>query len=112
MALLTGRSGTADPIEEEYFTCESEAGCVVVHMHLDAVDGIARDVVEGLTSPRHGVEAGGLLLGHAEPGDRPRVWIDRYQRLANTGWVLGSLWTRKILRSSKRPPRRSINRAS
>jgi hypothetical protein len=82
MALLTGRSGTADPIEEEYFTCESEAGCVVVHMHLDAVDGIARDVVEGLTSPRHGVEAGGLLLGHAEPGDRPRVWIDRYQRLA------------------------------
>jgi len=82
MALLTGHAGTADPIEEEYFTCESAADSVLVHMHLDAVDGIARDVVEGLTSPRRGFEVGGLLLGHAEPGDRPRVWIDRYRRLA------------------------------
>jgi proteasome lid subunit RPN8/RPN11 len=82
MALLTGHAGTADLIEEEYFTCESGEDSVVVHMHLDAVDGIARDVVEGLTSSRRGIEAGGLLLGHAEPGDRPRVWIDRYQRLA------------------------------
>ena len=66
MALLTGHAGTADLIEEEYFTCESGEDSVVVHMHLDAVDGIARDVVEGLTSSRRGIEAGGLLLGHAE----------------------------------------------
>ena len=86
MALLTGRSGTADPIEEEYFTCESEAGCVVVHMHLDAVDGIARDVVEGLTSPRHGVEAGGLLLGHGARRQRPLVggWRKLLLRPANS----------------------------
>jgi hypothetical protein len=38
--------------------------------------------VEGVrVLPRRGVEVGGLLLGQVEPGDRPRVWIDRYQRL-------------------------------
>ena len=82
MALLTGHTGTADPIDEEYFTRESGEDSVAVHMHLDAVDGIARDVVEGFRAPpRRGLEVGGLLLGHVEPGVPPRVWIDRYQRL-------------------------------
>jgi hypothetical protein len=76
MALLTDQPGTADSIQEDYFTRESGDDSVVVYLHLDAVDGIARDIAEG-----SGVEVGGLLLGHVEPGDRPRVWIDRYQRL-------------------------------
>jgi hypothetical protein len=82
MALSPGRSGTADPIEAEYFTQQTADDSAVVHMHLDAVDGIARDVVEGVrVLPRRGVEVGGLLLGHVESGERPTIWIDRYQRL-------------------------------
>jgi hypothetical protein len=51
-------------------------------MHLDAVDGIVRDVIEGFkTLPRRGLEVGGLLLGRVVPGDRPTVWIERYQRI-------------------------------
>jgi hypothetical protein len=41
-------------------------------MHLDAIDGIVRDVTK-----QPGVEAGGLLLGTVESGDRPSIRIER-----------------------------------
>ena len=51
-------------------------------MHLDAVDGIVRDVAEGFKSlPRRGLEVGGLLLGRVKMAERPTVWIERYQRI-------------------------------
>jgi hypothetical protein len=51
-------------------------------MHLDAVDGIARDVMEGFKAlPRRGVEVGGLLLGKVIGSEHPDVWIERYQRI-------------------------------
>ncbi|MES1258468.1 MAG: hypothetical protein ABUS51_08555, partial [Acidobacteriota bacterium] len=49
-------------------------------MHREAIDGLARDVLE--RSEGLPVEVGGLLLGHAGAGERPVVWIERYQRIA------------------------------
>ncbi len=50
-------------------------------MHLDAIDGIARDVTEAIGDAEGGVEIGGLLLGIVESGDHPSVRIERFQRL-------------------------------
>src|SRR5712671_4848649 len=48
-----------------------------IRMHVDAIDGIARDVAEGLPS-----EVGGLLLGVIEKnGERNTVRVERYQRI-------------------------------
>lgn len=79
MAQPIGQTGTADPIAAEYFTWQSASGDLCVHMHLDAIDGLARDVIE--RSQGLPVEVGGLLLGHATRGQRPAVWIERYQRI-------------------------------
>lgn len=66
----------------EYLNHEPEAAGVGIHMHLDAVDGIARDVIEGFKAiPRRGVEVGGLLLGKVIGSEHPDIWIERYQRL-------------------------------
>ena len=71
-----------DSTEAGYFDWDPAGSPVSIHMHLDAVDGIARDVAEGFKSlPQRGLEVGGLLLGRVEAGDRPTVWIDRYQRI-------------------------------
>jgi hypothetical protein len=52
-------------------------------MSLGAMDGIARDVIEGFGMlPRRSLEVGGLLLGRVTRGARPAVWIERYQRIA------------------------------
>jgi TonB family protein len=84
MARLEGQgTGTIDLADVEYFNWSPDDSPVSVHMHLDAVDGIIRDVVEGFESlPRRGLEVGGLLLGRVEAGDRPSVWIERYQRIS------------------------------
>jgi TonB family protein len=79
MAQSSGQTGTADPIAAEYFTWESSGGDFGAHIHLDAVDGLARDVIE--RSQGLPVEAGGLLLGHATRGTRRTVWIERYSRV-------------------------------
>ena len=79
MALPLGRTGTSDSLTVEYFTWEATSGRFLVHMHRDAVDGLARDVIE--RSAGLPVEVGGLLLGHAGRGERPVVWIERYQRI-------------------------------
>lgn len=62
----------------EYFSWKSESG-VRVHIHLDAMDGIARDVIE--RSQGLPVEVGGLLLGQVTRGEKPAIWIERYQRV-------------------------------
>ncbi len=82
MALSLGQPGTADSITADYLTQEQGAASILVHMHQDAVDGIARDAMEGFKAlPTRGLEVGGLLLGHVDPGERPAVWIERYQRV-------------------------------
>ncbi len=71
-----------DLAELEYFNWDPEGSPVSIHLHLDAIDGIVRDVAEGFKSlPRRGLEVGGLLLGRVETGDRPRIWIEKYQRI-------------------------------
>jgi len=73
---------TADPIDVEYLRWDAVDSPVMIRMHLDAVDGIARDVVEGFRAlPGRGLEVGGLLLGRVQPGERPIVWVERYQRI-------------------------------
>ena len=71
---------TMDPAGACYFDWEPEGSPISIHMHLDAMDGIARDVLEGFgTLPRRGLEVGGLLLGRVMGGSRPTTWIERYQ---------------------------------
>jgi Gram-negative bacterial TonB protein C-terminal len=74
-------SGTLDLTELDYSEWNPEGAQISIHMHLDAVDGILRDINEGSAS----LEVGGLLLGRVKlsdkPGERPAVWIDRYERI-------------------------------
>jgi TonB family protein len=71
-----------DPVDFEYFHWYPEGAPFSIHMQLDAIDGIARDVIEGVKIlPRHGLEVGGLLLGRIDAGERPAVWIERFQRI-------------------------------
>jgi hypothetical protein len=75
-------TGTLEAVEVEYFNWEPESAAVSVHMHLGAIEGMARDIIERVSrQPRPNVEVGGLLLGRLKPGDRPEVWIERYQRI-------------------------------
>jgi TonB family protein len=84
MALSLGEAlQPMDLTEAGYFDWDPAGSPVSVHMHPDAVDGLVRDVSEGFKSlPRRGLEVGGLLLGRIESGDRPTVWIERYQRIS------------------------------
>ncbi|MEP6716486.1 MAG: hypothetical protein ABJC09_13030 [Terriglobia bacterium] len=77
MALSPGQTGTADSIDADYFTQDESDFPARVHIHLDAIDGVARDAVDATAG------SAGLLLGHVEPGDRPVVWIDQYHRVLN-----------------------------
>jgi hypothetical protein len=79
MAITVGSTGTADSVEAEYFNWESADHRFMVHMHLDAIDGLARDVIESAEGVA--AEVGGLLLGQVGRGDRPVIWIERYQRV-------------------------------
>ena len=70
-------SGTLDLTEIDYSEWNPEGAPVSIHMHLDAVDGMLRDLNEGPAA----LEVGGLLLGRVKAGDKPSVWIDRYERI-------------------------------
>ena len=73
----------AGPNAAEYLEWGPAESPVVVRMHLDAVDGIARDVIEGVNaSPRRDLEVGGLLVGRVTGSDQQAVWIERYQRIS------------------------------
>ncbi len=76
MALSLGQTGTTDSVDAEYFNWESNDRRFMIHMHLDAIDGLVRDVIEGVAA-----EVGGVLLGQVGRGERPVVWIERYQRV-------------------------------
>ncbi|MDP9055408.1 MAG: energy transducer TonB [Acidobacteriota bacterium] len=82
----TGERPAFPPVrsnESEYLDWGPAESPVAIRMHLDAVDGIARDVIEGIgMSPRSEVEVGGLLLGRVVSTDRHLVWIERYQRIS------------------------------
>ncbi len=83
MPLPDGRStGTMELVDVEYFDWEPEGSPVSIHMHRDTIDAISRDVTDAWkTLARPVLETGGLLLGRVEPGERPKVWIERYQRV-------------------------------
>lgn len=66
--------------ETEYIDCSADGSPLRIHMRPDAVDGIARDVMENERT-----EVGGLLFGTVENGDRLIVRIDRFQRILFTG---------------------------
>ncbi len=76
MALSLGQTGTADSVDADYLNWESNDCRFMIHMHLDAIDGLARDLMEGMPA-----EVGGVLLGQVGRGERPVVWIERYQRV-------------------------------
>lgn len=85
MAIESAGNSTAtmDRLEIKYLEWDPENSAVSIHMHPGVMDGIARDVIEGLeASNRVRLEVGGLLLGRVEPGPRPAVWIEQYQRIA------------------------------
>ncbi len=84
MALsLDESTGSMDLTGAAYFDWDPAGSPVSIHMHLEAVAGLVRDVTEGVKSlPRRGLEVGGLLLGRVEAGERPTVWIERYQRIS------------------------------
>jgi hypothetical protein len=70
-----------DRPEPEYLHWGPEDSPIGIHINLDAVDGIARDVLEGLDStPRRDGEVGGLLLGRVVPGGSA-VWVEQFQRI-------------------------------
>lgn len=78
---LNGSKLPLDRPEAEYLNCGPEDSPIAIHVNLEAVDGIARDVLEGLGStPRRDSEVGGLLLGRVAPGGNA-VWIERFQRI-------------------------------
>ncbi len=69
-------------VDVEYFDWEPEGSPVSIHMHRDTIDAISRDVTDAWkTLARPVLETGGLLLGRVEPGERPTVWIERYERV-------------------------------
>ena len=65
--------------ETEYIDCSAEGSSLRIHMHPDAMDGIARDVIENDRT-----EVGGLLLGVVESDDGLLVRIERFQRILFT----------------------------
>jgi len=70
-----------DRPEPEYLHWGPEDSPIGIHINLDAVDGIARDVLEGLDSTaRRDGEVGGLLLGRVAPGGSA-VWVEQFQRI-------------------------------
>jgi hypothetical protein len=74
---------TMDPAGAGYFDWEPEGSPISIHMQLDAMDGIARDVLEGFgTLPRRGLEVGGLLVGRVVGGSRPTTWIEGFQPIS------------------------------
>src|ERR1700744_818245 len=81
MPLPDGRStGTMELVDVEYFDWEPDGSPVSIHMHRDTIDAISRDVTDAWkTLARPVLETGGLLLGRVEAGERPTVWINRYQ---------------------------------
>src|SRR5579871_5468487 len=70
-------TGTLDPVEPGYLEWNPAGSPVSIHMSAAAADGIAAD-----TAGSKDKEVGGLLLGRVEAGERPAVWIERYQSIS------------------------------
>jgi len=75
--------------EGDYCVLHPESAPYRVYMHLDAVDGIVRDVLENSGSS-DGAPAAGHLLGHIEPAEPAIIWIERYQRLGAMQFEAGA----------------------
>jgi hypothetical protein len=103
-------SSTCDPANDtgtastEYLVCQPEGAPFSIRMHRDAIDGIARDILEQKQpQPAITPEVGGLLLGRIVSGN---VWIDRFQRIVcrheeGPRWALNDA-EREALESSAR----------
>ena len=74
------------PGDMDYLVIDTGSAALDIQIQLDALDGIARDVIEGFKAlPRRGIEVGGLLLGHVEryqERGRVTVLIERFQRIS------------------------------
>jgi hypothetical protein len=70
-------TGTLDPVELGYLEWKPEGSPVSIHMSSFAAEGIAADAAGSKDK-----EVGGLLLGRVEAGERPAVWIERYQTIS------------------------------
>src|ERR1051325_2284088 len=65
-----------------YYVWEVPGKPVVVHLHLDALDRIASEVMRGFGAvPQRGAEIGGLLLGSVDPGEPSVVRIEDYEAI-------------------------------
>jgi hypothetical protein len=63
-----------------YYVWEVPGKPLVIHLRLEVVDRLGREVMRGFGAvPKRGGEVGGLLLGTIEPGDRTLVRIEDYQ---------------------------------
>ena len=103
MAISLGQAGTADSVDAEYFNWESGDRRFMVHMHLDAIDGLARDAIEN--SEGLPVEVGGILLGQVGRGDRPWCGSNAISACRSvTDRDRTSCWTGTTMRRLSRPP--------
>jgi hypothetical protein len=63
-----------------YYIWEVPGKPVVVHLHLDVVDRLAREVLRGFGAlPKRGAEVGGILLGTIEHGDPNIVRVEDFE---------------------------------
>ncbi|MGH9663801.1 MAG: hypothetical protein ACRD9L_05200, partial [Bryobacteraceae bacterium] len=71
---------SAGPPAQGSYVWEPPGNPVSIHISFDVVDGIAKEVLRAFSSvPRRGAEAGGLLLGRAERGERLVVRIRSFE---------------------------------
>jgi hypothetical protein len=71
---------SAGPPAHNSYVWEPPGSPVSIHISFDVVDGIAKEVLRAFSSvPKRGAEAGGLLLGSAEQGDRLVVRIRNFE---------------------------------
>lgn len=71
------RQEAASPKGPQHYVWEVPGKPVVVHLDLDVVDRMVREVHRGFgLVPRRGVEMGGILIGTCEPSpNRPGGWV-------------------------------------
>ncbi len=65
-----------------YYVWEVPGKALVVHLHLDVIDGVLSEVMRGFGAvPKRGAEVGGLLIGTIEPsgGERGEQTIVRIE---------------------------------
>ncbi len=80
MALPSRETQAAEPAASDYLSWEAPGAPSAVRIHLDVVDAISTDAIDGFNAlRRRGVEVGGILLGRREAG---LISIERNERVS------------------------------